>query len=76
MRHSLHSFQPLLACEKERGKGEREGEGGKERERWYDDNDTGHTDSCIPWSVFVAGFQFSGLMMGRHTWPFSSMLGW
>ena len=30
----------------------------------------------LPWSVFVAGFQFSALMIGRHTCPFSSMLGW
>lgn len=29
-----------------------------------------------PWSVLVAGFQFSALITGKHTWPFSSMLGW
>lgn len=30
----------------------------------------------LPWSVLVAGFQFSGEMMGRQTCPFSSTLGW
>lgn len=29
-----------------------------------------------PWSVLVAGFQFSGEMIGRQTCPFSSILGW
>lgn len=29
-----------------------------------------------PWSVFVAGFQFSALIIGRHIWPFSSTFGW
>lgn len=29
-----------------------------------------------PWSVFVAGFQFSAEIIGRQTWPFSSILGW
>lgn len=30
----------------------------------------------LPWSVLVAGFQFSALITGRQTCPFSSMLGW
>lgn len=30
----------------------------------------------LPWSVFVAGFQFSALMIGKQTCPFSSMFGW
>lgn len=29
-----------------------------------------------PWSVLVAGFQCSVLMIGKHTCPFSSTLGW
>ena len=29
-----------------------------------------------PWSVFVAGFQFSVLIIGKQTWPFSSIFGW
>ena len=32
--------------------------------------------ASLPWSVLVAGFQFSAEMMGRHTWPRSSILGW
>lgn len=30
----------------------------------------------LPWSVLVAGFQFSALIIGKQTWPFSSMFGW
>ena len=32
--------------------------------------------SALTWSVLVAGFQFSAATIGRHTWPFSSTLGW
>ena len=33
-------------------------------------------ESDLPWSVLVAGFQLSAFVIGRHTWPFSSTLGW
>ena len=41
----------------------------KKREREGGDRIKQREDSMciIPWSVFVAGFQFSGLMMGRQT---------
>lgn len=31
---------------------------------------------CITWSVLVAGFQLSALIIGKQTWPFSSIFGW
>lgn len=31
---------------------------------------------ALPWSVFVAGFQFSAVIIGKHTCPFSSTFGW
>lgn len=30
----------------------------------------------LPWSVLVAGFQFSALIIGKHTCPLSSIFGW
>lgn len=30
----------------------------------------------LPCSTLVAGFQLSGRVTGRHTWPFSSIFGW
>lgn len=35
-----------------------------------------NSNKILPWSVFVAGFQFSALIIGKHTWPFSSTFGW
>lgn len=35
-----------------------------------------NSNKVLPWSVFVAGFQFSALIIGKHTWPFSSTFGW
>ena len=55
---------------------ERENERKRERVRERRERRIEIKSFCVPWSVFVAGFQFSGLMMGRHTCPFSSMLGW
>lgn len=36
----------------------------------------GWTQEFLPWSVLVAGFQFSALIIGKHTCPFSSIFGW
>ena len=30
----------------------------------------------LPCSAFVAGFQLSGMVIGKHTCPFSSTFGW
>ena len=76
-----------IVWERKKGGRERDGERTKERERERgrrrknerereEGSRTEIKSFCVPWSVFVAGFQFSGLMMGRHTCPFSSMLGW